>query len=94
MRPRAAAPDCLVCTKQSGNGRIQQSTVADLNDWLTWLGHQTVNNDVWCAPDYPVRPSTESCCFCPMATFEGGGYKYHNWPFGGVGAQATYQVIV
>jgi hypothetical protein len=31
---------------------------------------------VWCAPDCPVHPSTESCCFCPTTIFEGGCYKY------------------
>jgi hypothetical protein len=39
---RAVAPDCSVCTGQSGNGRIQRSTTADLNGRLTWLGHRTV----------------------------------------------------
>jgi hypothetical protein len=70
MHPWAAALDCPVCTGKSGNGRIQQSTVVDPNGWLTWPGHQTVNNAC------PVRPSTESCCFCPTAIIVGGGYKY------------------
>jgi hypothetical protein len=43
-RPRAATPDCPVCTGQFGNGRIQQSTVANPNGRLTWPRHRTVNN--------------------------------------------------
>jgi hypothetical protein len=35
---RAVAPNCSVCTGQSGNGRIQWSTAADSNGRLTWQG--------------------------------------------------------
>jgi hypothetical protein len=68
--PRAATSDCPVCTEQSGNGRIQWSTAADLNGRLTWPGHRIMNSAC------PVRPSMESSCFCPMAIIGGGGYKY------------------
>jgi hypothetical protein len=78
-RSQAMAPDCPVCTGHSGNGRIQRSTdvarapdclgsgriqrstATDPKDQLTWKAPDTVQ----CAPDYPVCPSIESCCFLP-----------------------------
>jgi hypothetical protein len=42
-RSWVVALDCPVCTRLFDNGRIQQSTVADLNGRLTWLGHRTAN---------------------------------------------------
>jgi hypothetical protein len=57
-RSRAMAPDCPLCTEQSSNGRIQWSTIADLNGRLTWIDHRTV----WCSSDSlgsgQIQPST------------------------------------
>ena len=63
------APNCPVCTGLSGvpwadgNGRIQRSTATGANGRLTWRAP-----DIYCvvsggAPDCPVHPTTESCCF-------------------------------
>jgi hypothetical protein len=68
-RSLAVAPDCPVCTGLSGvpwadgNGRIQRSTATGANGRLTWRAP-----DIHCAvsggaPDCPVHPTTESCCF-------------------------------
>jgi hypothetical protein len=54
------------------NGRLLQTPT------VSWRGQGTEQwtVNVWCAPDYPVRPLTESCYFCSMAIIVGGGYKY------------------
>jgi hypothetical protein len=73
-RPRAVAPDCpgvhrTVGTGLSsvhrtvGNGRIQRSTTTDTNDRLTWRAPNTAQCLSGGAPDCPVHPTTESCCF-------------------------------
>jgi hypothetical protein len=41
---RDVALDCPVCTRQSGNGRIQRLTATDPNDRLMWLGHRRMNS--------------------------------------------------
>jgi hypothetical protein len=63
---QAVAPDC------PGNGRIQRSTATDPNSRLTWQGTGQWTVLVQCAPDYPVRPSAESCGFYPTAIIVGG----------------------
>jgi hypothetical protein len=47
-----------------------------------------VHRTVRCARRQKVAASVQ------WLHLRGGGYKYHNRAFGGVGAQATYQVIV
>jgi hypothetical protein len=94
-RSRAVAPDCPVCQRAEGNGRIQRSTATGANGRLTWA-HRT--STVQC----PVVHRTVRCtrrqkaaAFCPTASLGCGGYKYHpNRPFSSVGAQAIYQGIL
>ena len=62
-RSLAVAPDCPVCQRADGNGRIQRSTATGANGRLTWRAP-----DIHCAvsggaPDCPVHPTTDSCCF-------------------------------
>jgi hypothetical protein len=82
-----APSDCS--TGQSSNGRIQRSTATDLKSRLTRQGTEQWTVLVRCAPDCPVHPSTESCCFCPTTIIVGETINTPNRPFGGVGAQAT-----
>jgi hypothetical protein len=68
---RAVAPDCPVCTRLSSNGRIQRSTATDPNGRLTWQSTGQWTVFARCAPDCPVHPSIESCCFCPTTIIVG-----------------------
>jgi hypothetical protein len=92
--PRAVAPDCPVCTRQSvtvrSNGRLLQTAT------VGWRGmHRTLHSAC------PVVHRTVRCArqqkaaaFCPTASLGVRGYKYHsNRPFSSVRAQATYQDI-
>jgi hypothetical protein len=68
-RSLAVAPDCPVCTglsgvpRADGNGRIQRSTATGTNGQLTWHAPDTAQLMSGGAPDCPVHPTTESCCF-------------------------------
>jgi hypothetical protein len=73
----SAAPDCLMCTRQSGNGQIQRSTATGSNGRLTWQAPNSEQCPIRCAPDCLVCLSTESCCFCPMTRNGVQAYKYH-----------------
>jgi hypothetical protein len=46
-----------------GNGRIQRSTATAANGRLTWRAPDSAQCLSGGAPDYPVHPTTESCCF-------------------------------
>jgi hypothetical protein len=82
----AVAPDCPVCTGQSGNGQLLQTSTID------WRGQGT--GHVRCASDCLVRPTTDAAAFLSNGYNWGGGYIYpFNRLFEGVGAQATYQDI-
>jgi hypothetical protein len=50
-------PDCPVCHKDR---RHQRSIASNPNDPLTWHAPNNKQCRVWCAPDCPVCPSTES----------------------------------
>jgi hypothetical protein len=45
------------------NGRIQRSTATGANGRLTWRAPDTGQLLSGGAPDCPVHPTTESCCF-------------------------------
>jgi hypothetical protein len=45
------------------NGRIQRSTATAANGRLTWRAPDTAQYMSGGAPDCPVLPTTESCCF-------------------------------
>jgi hypothetical protein len=46
-----------------GNGRIQRSTATSANGRLTWRAPDSAQCLSGGAPDCPVHPTTESCCF-------------------------------
>ena len=75
-RSRAVAPDCPVCTGQSGNGRIQRSTTIDPNGRLTWPGHRTVNSACPVCTGLSGAPVDRSNNFLSNDYNWGGGYKY------------------
>jgi hypothetical protein len=76
-RPRAVAPDCPVCTRQSvtvgSNGQLLRTPT------VSWRGvHRTLHSAC------PVVHWTVRCArwqkaiaFCPTASLGVGGYKYH-----------------
>jgi hypothetical protein len=66
--------------RADGNGRIQRSTATGANDRLTWRAP-----DIYCAvsggaPDCPVHPKTESCCFLSNGYICVGAYIYFTQP--------------
>jgi hypothetical protein len=73
-RSRAVAPDCpmvhrTVITglsdvhRTDDNCQIQRSTATGANCRLTWCAPDTAQWLSGGAPDCPVHPTTESCCF-------------------------------
>jgi hypothetical protein len=62
-RSLAVEPDCPVCQRADGNGRIQRSTATGANGRLTWRAPDIYYAVSGGAPDCPVHPTTESCCF-------------------------------
>jgi hypothetical protein len=49
--------------RTDGNGRIQRSTATGANGRLAWRAPDTAQWLSGGAPDCPVHPTTESCCF-------------------------------
>jgi hypothetical protein len=81
-RPRDAAPNCLVCTELFGVHRTVRQLSDPTNECcrsqqsVDMVGHRTVNSACQACTNCPVRPSTESRCFCPTTIIGGEGYKY------------------
>jgi hypothetical protein len=92
--PRAVAPDCPLCTRQSDNGRIQRSIATDPNGRLTWPGHRTVNSSYPVCTGLSGAPVDKRLLLLSNGYNCGGVYKYPQPAFQGVRAQATYQGIL
>jgi hypothetical protein len=61
---------CLVHHQTVRWPHLSELQRSNPNGWVTWLAHRTVSGG---APDYPVRPSTDSLT---NSHFGGWGYKY------------------
>jgi hypothetical protein len=57
---KSVAPDCPVCHQTIWCTTGQTNPTVNSNGRLTWQAPDTEQCRVWCAPDYSVRPSTES----------------------------------
>jgi hypothetical protein len=66
--------DCPVHHRTVRWPRLSELQWSNPNGWVTWPAHRTVSGG---APDYPVRPSTDSL---PNGHFGGWGYIYPQPP--------------